>query len=129
MSNQAARIRLEDAPNAYGAMCPCRPVLDLLADRWSALALDALQDGPLRFGELRRRLEGISAKVLTSVLRRLEDYELVDRTVFAEVPPRVEYALTPLGRDASAPLHALRVWVEGNIERFPASAVQGRTCA
>jgi DNA-binding HxlR family transcriptional regulator len=105
--------------NAYLANCPCRPVLDLLADKWSALALGSLAGGPLRFGEIRRRLEGISPKVLTGVLRRLEQNGLVQRTIYPEVPLRVEYALTELGADANEPLAALRAWVERNIERFP----------
>jgi DNA-binding HxlR family transcriptional regulator len=110
---------LKAPANAYLANCPCRPVLDLLADKWSALALGALAAGPLRFGEVRRRLEGISPKVLTGVLRRLEQNGLVERTIYPEVPLRVEYALTELGVDANEPLAALREWVERNIERFP----------
>jgi DNA-binding HxlR family transcriptional regulator len=96
-------------------------VLDLLADKWNALALGALERGPLRFGAVRARLEGVSPKVLTAVLRRLETDGLVDRTVYPEVPLHVEYALTDLGRDATVPLAALRTWVETNIDRFPAS--------
>lgn len=68
---------------------------------------------------MRTRLEGISPKVLTAVLRRLAEHGLVERTVFPEIPLRVEYALTELGRDANGPLEALRTWVEANIERFP----------
>jgi DNA-binding HxlR family transcriptional regulator len=93
-------------------------MLDLLANKWSALALGALEDGPRRFGALRDRLEGVSPKVLTQTLRRLEDRGLLTRTVYPEVPLRVEYALTPLGRDACAPLAHLRTWVEDNIHRF-----------
>jgi DNA-binding HxlR family transcriptional regulator len=110
---------LNAPPDAYLANCPCRGVLDLLADKWSALALGALAGGPLRFGEIRRRLEGVSPKVLTAVLRRLEQNGLVERTVYPEVPLRVEYELTELGADANEPLSALRTWVERNIERFP----------
>lgn len=108
--------------DVYAANCPCRSVLDLLADKWSALALGALEDGPRRFGEVRRQLQGISPKVLTAVLRRLEGAGLVDRTVYPAVPLHVEYSLTPLGVDACAPLAALRSWVEQNIDRFPATA-------
>ena len=108
--------------DVYAANCPCRSVLDLLADKWSALALGALEEGPQRFGQLRARLQGISPKVLTAVLRRLEEHGLVDRTVFPVVPLHVEYSLTPLGVDACAPLAALRDWVEQNIDRFPADA-------
>jgi DNA-binding HxlR family transcriptional regulator len=108
--------------DVYAAHCPCRSVLDLLADKWSALALGALQDGPRRFGALRIRLEGISPKVLTAVLRRLENHGLIDRTVYPAVPLHVEYSLTELGRDACGPLAALREWVEDNIDRFQYSA-------
>ncbi|MGW5063008.1 winged helix-turn-helix transcriptional regulator [Streptomyces sp. NPDC004096] len=105
--------------DAYAADCPCRLVLDLLADKWSVLALGALQAGPVRFGEIKTRLEGISPKVLSGVLRRLTEHELITRTVYPVVPLHVEYALTDLGRDACAPLGALLSWVEANIERFP----------
>jgi DNA-binding HxlR family transcriptional regulator len=115
------RIALAAPQDAYLANCPCRSVLDLLADKWSALTLGALEAGPARFGAVKSRLEGISPKVLTAVLRRLEDHELITRTVYPEVPLHVEYALTDLGRDACVPLTALRRWVEENIERFPAA--------
>lgn len=107
-----------DPVSVYAAACPCRDMLDLLANKWSALALGALEGGPQRFGELRARLQGISPKVLTQTLRRLEDHELVSREVYAEVPPRVEYSLTPLGAEACVPLAHLRDWVEQNISRF-----------
>lgn len=71
-----------------------------------------MEQGPQRFGGLRRRLEGISPKVLTQTLRRLEEQDLVLRTVYAEVPARVEYDLTARGRSAAVPLKALRDWVE-----------------
>jgi DNA-binding HxlR family transcriptional regulator len=82
----------------------------------------AAECSPRRFGALRVRLDGISPKVLTKVLRRLEGYGLVDRTVYPAVPLHVEYSLTSLGRDACGPLAALRDWVEDNIDRFPNSA-------
>lgn len=104
-----------DRNDVYAAACPCREMLDLLANKWSALAIGALDGGPLRFGELRARLEGISPKVLSATLRRLEEHGLLTRTVFAEVPPRVEYALTPLGVSAGAPLAHLRDWVEEHV--------------
>ncbi|WP_433082583.1 winged helix-turn-helix transcriptional regulator [Dactylosporangium sp. CA-052675] len=105
--------------DVYAACCPCRDMLDLLANKWSALALGALEPGPQRFGALRSRLQGVSPKVLTATLRRLEEHGLIEREVFAEVPPRVVYSLTPLGRDANGPLSLLRTWVEQNIGRFP----------
>lgn len=103
--------------DVYAQMCPCRDMLDLLANKWSALAIGALEDGPLRNGELRRRLEGITPKVLSQTLRRLEAHALVTRTVYAEVPARVEYELTPLGYSAAHPLAELRNWVEDNVSR------------
>ncbi|WP_211241328.1 winged helix-turn-helix transcriptional regulator [Pseudonocardia spinosispora] len=106
--------------DVYSASCPCREVLDLLANKWSALALGALEDdGPQRFGALRTKLEGISPKMLTQTLRRLEELGLVNRVVYPAVPLHVEYSLTPLGRDACVPLTALRQWVEANIDRIP----------
>ena len=71
--------------DVYTAMCPCRDMLDLLANKWSALAIGALEDGPQRFGELRRRLQGISPKVLSASLKRLEEHDLVTRTVYRHV--------------------------------------------
>ncbi|RAG85575.1 transcriptional regulator [Streptacidiphilus pinicola] len=102
--------------DVYAAQCPCRALLDLLANKWSTLAVGALEEGPQRFGALQRRLQGISPKVLTQTLRRLEDFGLVDRTVYPAVPLHVEYALTALGKSAAVPLNALRTWVEENID-------------
>lgn len=102
--------------NVFSATCPCRDLLDVVASKWSALAIGALLGGRMRFGELQRHLDGISPKVLTSTLRKLEDYGIVDREVFAEVPLRVEYTLTPLGHEAGVPLEALRVWAESQLE-------------
>ncbi|MDI5963359.1 helix-turn-helix domain-containing protein [Streptomyces sp. SL13] len=121
MGTARPRLSLSAPHDVYSAHCPCRSMLDLLADKWSALALGALEGGPLRFGAVKTRLEGISPKVLTAVLRRLEEHELVTRTVYPAVPLHVEYELTDLGRDACVPLAALRTWVEDNIERFPVS--------
>ncbi|MFJ1706624.1 winged helix-turn-helix transcriptional regulator [Kitasatospora sp. NPDC088346] len=102
--------------DVYAAQCPCRALLDLLANKWSALAIGALEGGPQRFGELQRRLQGVSPKVLTQTLRRLEDFGILDRTVYPAVPLHVEYALTSLGQSAAIPLNALRSWVEENID-------------
>ncbi|MDF3294235.1 MULTISPECIES: winged helix-turn-helix transcriptional regulator [Streptomyces] len=102
--------------DVYAAQCPCRALLDLLANKWSALAIGALEEGPQRFGALQRRLQGVSPKVLTQTLRRLEDFGLVDRTVYPAVPLHVEYALTSVGRSAAVPLNLLRTWVEENFD-------------
>lgn len=101
--------------DVYAAMCPCRDILDLLANKWSTLAIGALENGPRRNGQLKRQLDGISPKVLSQTLKRLEDHGLLTRTVYAEVPARVEYELTTLGHSAAAPLKHLRDWVERNV--------------
>jgi len=101
-------------------------MLDLLANKWSALALGALEDGPRRFGALRSRLDGVSPKVLTATLRRLEEHGLIDRTVYPAVPLHVEYSLTPLGLDACEPLALLRRWVVDNVGRFPPAVLEAR---
>ncbi|MFD7907038.1 winged helix-turn-helix transcriptional regulator [Kitasatospora sp. NPDC059747] len=106
-----------DHHDVYTAQCPCRPLLDLLANKWSALAIGALEEGPQRFGALQRRLGGISPKVLTQTLRRLEDFGILDRTVYPAVPLHVEYSLTELGRSAAVPLNHLRSWVEQNLDQ------------
>lgn len=113
------------AHDIYALMCPGRVVYELLANKWTGLAVTALEDGPRRFGDLRRKLEGISPKVLTQTLRRLEDSGLVLRTVYPEVPPRVEYELTALGRSALEPLAHLRGWVRANVGNFVVGAGAG----
>ena len=95
-----ASVALTDA-------CRLRDLLDRIGDKWSLLVVELLGEGTRRFTELRRDIEGISQRMLTLTLRRLERDGLVTRTVHAVVPPRVDYALTPLGRsllDAIAPL-------------------------
>ncbi len=102
--------------DVYSARCPCRAMLDLLANKWSALAIGALEEGPQRFGALQRLLQGVSSKVLTQTLRRLEGVGIIDRTVYPAVPLHVEYSLTDIGRSAAVPLRLLRTWVEENID-------------
>lgn len=102
--------------DVFDPNCPSRTVLDLIGGRWTILIIGALENGPRRFGELEREAGGISAKVLTQVLRALERDGLVTRRVYAEVPPRTEYELTELGLALVGPLAALRAWAEGNIE-------------
>ncbi len=88
----------------------CRAISDVLArvgDKWSVLVVSRLGEGPLRFNELRRQIGGISQRMLTLTLRGLERDGLITRTVFPTVPPRVDYALTALGRDLLNPVSAL----------------------
>lgn len=93
--------------------CPVETTLALIGDKWKVLILRDLMPGAKRFGELKRSIGGVSQKVLTSQLRQMEADGLVTREVFAEVPPRVEYALTDTGRSLAPVLDALRVWGEG----------------
>jgi DNA-binding HxlR family transcriptional regulator len=101
--------------DAYLAACPSRQILDLLANKWTMLVMCALQTGPVRFGEIRRRLEGITQKMLTQTLRNLERDGLISRTVYPTIPLRVEYATTELGDNVAELLDAVRVWSEGHI--------------
>ena len=96
------------------ATCEIRELLDRLADKWSLLVVELLGDGTHRFTELKRRIDGISQRMLTLTLRQLERDGLVTRTVHATVPPRVDYELTSLGStllDAVAPLVT---WARGH---------------
>lgn len=94
--------------------CPARAVLSLLAEKWALLVIHALSEGTRRTAELRRRIGGISEKMLIQTLRRLEEHGLIVRTSYPEIPPRVEYALTPLGRSLSSVVTALDQWVEAH---------------
>lgn len=102
--------------NVMLATCPSRTSLARIANKWTAMIVIALTDGPLRFGELHRAADGISRKVLTDTLRALERDGIVSREAFAETPPRVEYRLTPLGETLREPLGALGRWAEEHIE-------------
>jgi len=94
----------------YQADCATRRILDRIGDRWTVLVIGVLGDGDARFSELRRRVDGVSQKMLTQTLRGLERDGLVRRTVYPEVPVRVVYALTDAGRTLLEPLHALQQW-------------------
>jgi DNA-binding HxlR family transcriptional regulator len=91
--------------------CPAvRDVLNRVGDKWSVQIVALLGDGSMRFSELRRSIEGISQRMLTLTLRGLERDGLITRTVFPEIPPRVDYALTRLGSTLLEPLTALAEW-------------------
>ena len=102
--------------NAYDAACPTRLMLDRIADKWTVLIVGRLAKDKQRFGALRRDIMGISPKVLTQKLRELERDGIVARRVYASVPPKVEYSLTPMGRTLVGLVDAIRVWAETNIE-------------
>jgi DNA-binding HxlR family transcriptional regulator len=116
-----AGTRNEFPPDPYTAGCPSRAVLDRIGDRWTVLIVGSLADGPLRFSELARRIDGVSQKMLTQTLRGLERDGMVTRTVYAEVPPRVEYELTRIGRTLIAPLATLDTWAREHMADIEAS--------
>ncbi len=102
--------------DVFDDRCPTRMMLDRLADKWALLVLDRLDGGPVRFNRLRRDVRGISQKVLSQTLKRLERDGLVDRTVHPTVPVSVEYALTPLGRTLTETVAAFAHWAERNMD-------------
>jgi len=104
--------------NVYNRDCPSQGILTLIGSKWSMLVLCSLKDSPRRTHELKRRLAGVSAKMLTQTLRELERHGIVQREDFGEVPPRVEYRLTPLGRSLSALIVDIEEWVTANYTRM-----------
>ncbi|GAA1839791.1 winged helix-turn-helix transcriptional regulator [Agromyces salentinus] len=91
-----------------------RDVLSRVGDKWSLLVIRMLHNGPLRFTQLQRSIDGISHRMLTQTLRNLERDGLVSRTSYPEIPPRVEYAATDLGRSLALPVLGLVEWASGN---------------
>ena len=112
---------IDKSPNPYSGDCPTRQTLERIGDKWTTLVIGLLEDEPKRFSELRRSIGGISHKMLTQTLRNLERDGLVTRTLYPEVPPRVEYELTPLGETLCAPIAAIRDWAEAHIEQVSAA--------
>lgn len=99
---------------SFDQPCPIRDVLDRIGDQWSLLVLEALRGGVLRFNELNRRIDDISKQMLSRTLKRLEEDGFIRRTLYAEVPPRVEYELTGLGRSFLVPMQLLVQWADEN---------------
>jgi DNA-binding HxlR family transcriptional regulator len=100
--------------DSFLADCPGRLAIELIADKWTVVVLYALSEGPVRHGELIEMIGGISRKVLTQTLRRLQSHGLVRRHAYAEAPPRVDYELTPLGATLIDPIHILTEWARAN---------------
>ena len=122
---------MNDAPpghalrgNVFSESCPSREVLKHVTSRWGVLLLVALGDGAQRFGELRRKVGGISEKMLAQTLVWLEEDGFVQRIAHSMAPPRVEYRLTPLGEEISAKMVELAEWLECNLAGI--LAAQGR---
>jgi DNA-binding HxlR family transcriptional regulator len=104
----------------YAADCPTRMVLDDVTSRWGSLVIVLLMEGTYRFSELAYRIGGVSEKMLAQTLRALEEDGFVLRKVYATKPPRVEYSLTPLGRELAEHMQALTGWVESNVSKVMA---------
>ncbi len=103
-------------PDAFLSLCPSRGIAGQVGEKWSLLLIVALADGPRRFGDLKRTLQGISQKMLTQTVRALERDGLVARQVFDEMPLRVEYRLTALGQDLLPVARAVKGWAEAKVD-------------
>lgn len=90
-------------------------ILGLIGNKWTILIVDLLRQRPMRFAELRRAIEPISSKMLTTALQRLVRAGLAARTLYPEIPPRVEYCLTPLGHTLAAPTNTLLIWAKAHL--------------
>ena len=119
---------LPEQGDLFDPDCPTRLVLDRIGDKWTVLVVLLLSDGAMRFSELRGHLGRVAPKVLTQTLRRMERDGLITREVYAEVPPRVEYALTGLGTSLIEPIAVIGDWAEVNVGRITAAqaAYDGR---
>ncbi|WP_145797477.1 winged helix-turn-helix transcriptional regulator [Kitasatospora atroaurantiaca] len=106
---------LDRMPDVYDRMCPSRAVLEHVTSRWGVLVLVALSERGYRFSELRRRVAGVSEKMLAQTLQTLERDGFVLREAHPVIPPRVDYSLTPLGEEVARPVSELAHWVESRM--------------
>jgi len=108
--------------NVLAADCPSRLILQHVTSRWGTLVLIALSDGTLRFAQVRRRVDGISERMLAQTLQVLESDHLVKRDAHDVVPPHVDYTLTPLGREVATRVLHLAGWIEDNLPALVSGA-------
>jgi DNA-binding HxlR family transcriptional regulator len=102
----------------FAVQCPSRTILKNVTSRWGMLVLVALREGTLRFSDLRRKVGGVSEKMLSQTLQRLERDGLVERTVHPVIPPHVDYTLTALGKGIGKHVEALTDWIEVNLPKI-----------
>ncbi len=114
MSASTLSQQLRDG-NLFAEQCPSREVLKHVTSRWGVLILVALRDGTHRFSDLRRKMGGVSEKMLAQSLQALEQDGFINRVSYPVVPPHVEYSLTPLGEQVSDEVAALADWIELNL--------------
>jgi len=126
VNSTRSAVRGKAPADPWSDSCPSRDVLGLLASKWVALLIPLLRKGPRRNGELMRSIAGVSQKMLTQTLRDLERHGLIARRDYAEVPPRVEYALTPLGDSLAKTIVALDDWVIRNYSDLAKAAAARR---
>nr|OYN51915.1 transcriptional regulator [Pectobacterium carotovorum] len=107
--------------NVFAEKCPSRQILNHVTSRWGVLILIALLDDTHRFSQLRRRIGGVSERMLAQTLQWLESDGFVLRTAYPVVPPHVEYSLTPLGKEVGVRVKELAIWVEGNLDKIMAT--------
>lgn len=98
--------------------CPVEAAIDLIDGKWKSVVLFHLLSGTLRFNEIRRHIANVTPRMLTNQLRELEADGLIERKVYAQVPPKVEYSLSPLGRSMEPILLALKAWGDANLSRY-----------
>ena len=103
--------------------CPTGQALDLISSKWTSLVLISLSEGTKRYSELQRDILVVSHKMLTQSLRRLEEKGLIQRVVYAEIPPRVEYSLTEMGQALIPPLLSVLAWAEAHVDQLKVNAV------
>jgi len=118
--------KCQPVPNVFNGRCPSRRVLAVLAEKWTLLVVSQLANGPMRTAEIRRSVDGVSEKMLIQTLRKLEGFGLVSRKSYPEVPPRVEYRLTPLGRSLARLTGLFGRWVEKNVMSLLKAEEEGK---
>jgi DNA-binding HxlR family transcriptional regulator len=119
--DSTTELRKQSDFDAYLRDCPAFQVLNLVADKWTLLVVGALDSGTLRYGQLSRRLDGISPKMLSQTLRKLERHGLLVRTQYPTIPPQVEYTLTPLAKNLCTLLTPVKEWAEEHTDQILAA--------
>src|SRR3982751_3996250 len=114
------------AANVFSSQCPSRRIMAVLAEKWTLRIVTQLASGPMRTAEIRRGVDGVSEKRLIQTLRKLEGFGLVSRKSYPEVPPRVEYKLTPLGRSLARLAGLFGRWVERNVANLLKAEQEGK---